>query len=125
MKVVFLKNNINSNYKLNNSVGYRFKPRKNIDSLVIYNNEMIKYILNKKIRKDINNCKKSINLMLKSNITLVSDCDMMVDELKRIANVLENKYMKYFNEFEYFDLVKEIYNLNMEILTKKKLIESK
>jgi len=126
MKVVYIKNNKYKKYKINNISGYKFKPRnKNINSLVITNNELIKKILSKKISKDIKNATKAIRLMLNSNITEVSDCNLMIKELKRIANNIEKKYMKYFNEFEYFEKIKDIYYLNMEINTKKKLIEDK
>jgi len=54
MKVVYIKNNKYKKYKINNISGYKFKPRnKNINSLVITNNELIKKILSKKISKDI------------------------------------------------------------------------
>ena len=124
MKVVFIKNNKFSDYKLLNIDGYLFKPRnKNIHSLIIVNDDMIKYILSKKIVKEINKAKKAISLIINSDVTLVSDCDMMSNEIIRISNKLENKYRQYFDKFEYFDLVKDLYILNTEINLKKKLIE--
>lgn len=124
MKVVFIKNNNFVNYKLFNINGYLFKPRnKNIRSLVIINNDMIKNILSKKISKEINKAKKAISLIINSDITLLNDCDMMIKEVVRISNKLENKYRKYFNQFEYFELVKDLYILNAEINLKKKLLE--
>lgn len=124
MKVVYIKKNKFKKYKKNTLEGYKFKPRnKSISSLTIIKDELIKEILTKKITKDIKKATKAIRLMLKSNITEVSDCNIMIDELKRIASNLEKKYMKYFTEFEYFDLIKDIYYLNMEILTKKIIIE--
>ena len=122
MKVVYIKKNKFN--KKNTLEGFKFKPRnKSINSLTIIKEELIKEILTKKITKDIKKATKAIRLMLKSNITEVSDCNIMIDELKRIASNLEKKYMKYFTEFEYFDLIKDIYYLNMEILTKKIIIE--
>ena len=124
MKVVYIKKNKFKKYKKNPLEGFKFKPRnKSINSLTIIKEELIKEILTKKITKDIKKATKAIRLMLKSNITEVSDCNIMIDELKRIASNLEKKYMKYFTEFEYFDLIKDIYYLNMEILTKKIIIE--
>ena len=124
MKVVFIKNNNFFDYKLLNVDGYLFKPRnKNIYSLIIVNGDMIKYILSKKILKEINKAKKAISLIINSDVTLVSDCDMMSNEVIRISNKLENKYRQYFDKFEYFDLVKDLYILNTEINLKKKLIE--
>lgn len=124
MKVVYIKKNKFKKYKKNTLEGFKFKPRnKSINSLTIIKEELIKEILTKKITKDIKKATKAIRLMLKSNITEVSDCNIMIDELKRIASNLEKKYMKYFTEFEYFDLIKDIYYLNMEILTKKIIIE--
>jgi len=125
MKVVYIKNNDFLEYNLYKIEGFSFKPRnKNINSLVIVNSKFIKTILSKKIKKDLLKATKAIRLMLASNITEVSDCDIMIDELKRIAKNIEKKYMKYFNEFEYFDLIKDIYYLNMEINTKRKMIEN-
>lgn len=124
MKVVYIKKNKFKKYKTKTLEGFKFKPRnKNINSLIIIKDELIKEILTKKITKDIKKATKAIRLMLKSNITEVSDCNIMIDELKRIASNLEKKYMKYFTEFEYFELIKDIYYLNMEILTKKIIIE--
>ena len=124
MKVLYIKKNKFKKYKKNTLEGFKFKPRnKSINSLTIIKEELIKEILTKKITKDIKKATKAIRLMLKSNITEVSDCNIMIDELKRIASNLEKKYMKYFTEFEYFDLIKDIYYLNMEILTKKIIIE--
>ena len=124
MKVVFIKSNNLSNYKLYNIEGYLFKPRnKNIHSLKIVNNDMIKCILSKKIMKEITRAKKAVNLIINSNVTLVSDCDMMSQEIIRISKKLENNYRKYFSEFEYFELVKDLYFLNSEISLKRNLIE--
>lgn len=124
MKVVFIKSNNLSDYKLYNIEGYLFKPRnKNIHSLKIVNNDMIKCILSKKIMKEITRTKKAVNLIINSNVTLVSDCDMMSQEIIRISKKLENNYRKYFSEFEYFELVKDLYFLNSEISLKRNLIE--
>lgn len=124
MKVVYIKKNKFKKYKKSTLEGFNFKPRnKDIKSLTIINEYLIKEILTKKISKDIKKATKAIRLMLKSNVTEISDCNMMIDELNRIASKIEKKYMKYFTEFEYFDLIKDIYYLNMEILTKKIIIE--
>lgn len=124
MKVVFIKNNSFSNYKLYTLDGYLFKPRnKNIHSLKIVNNDMIKCILIKKIKKEINRTKKAINLIINSDVSLSSDCDMMSKEIIRISKKLENNYRKYFSEFEYFELVKDLYFLNSEISLKRSLLE--
>lgn len=124
MKVVFIKNNNFSNYKLYNIEGYLFKPRnKNIHSLNIVNKDMIKCILTKKINKEINRTKKAVKLIINSDVSLISDCDMMSEEVIRISKKLENNYRKFFNEFEYFDLVKDLYFLNSEISLKRNLIE--
>ena len=124
MKVVFIKSNNLSNYKLYNIEGYLFKPRnKNIHSLKIVDKDMIKCILSKKIMKEITRTKKAVNLIINSNVTLVSDCDMMSQEIIRISKKLENNYRNYFSEFEYFDLVKDLYFLNSEISLKRNLIE--
>ena len=124
MKVVFLKNNNFLNYYVNDLRGYIFKPRnKKIYNLNIVDKDIIKYILSKKIKKEISRTDKAISLMLESDITMMSDCDLMIDEIHRIAKKLENQYIKYFNEFDYYVFVKDLYRLNMEILLKKKLIE--
>lgn len=124
MKVEFIKNNNFSNYKLYNINGYLFKPRnKKILSLKVVNKDMIKFILSKKINKEINRTKKAVNLIIDSNVSLISDCDMMSKEIIRISKKLEKNYRNYFNEFEYFDLVKDLYFLNSEISLKKKLLE--
>lgn len=122
MKAVILKNNYNK-YEINDLSGYTFKPRnKFIKNLTIVDKIYIKGILTKKIDKDIKRATRTIKLMLESNVTEISDCDMMLEELVRVAKNLEKKYMKYFTELEYFDLVKSIYFLNMEITAKKKII---
>ena len=125
MKVVFIKNNCFDKYKLEECVGYKFKPRrKNINSLVIKNNKLTKNILTIRLKKDIDNIEKSIKLMIKSNITETSDCIIMDNEIKRIIKNINNKYLNYFNEFEYFDYIKKIYVLNNVINLKKMLIDS-
>ena len=123
MKVVFIKNNNYKNYKNLILEGYKFTPkRKNINSLLIVNKSIIKNILNKRIRKDLKNIDKAIKLMIKSNITEIQDCIIMENEINRIINNLDNKYIKYFNEFEYYDFIKNIYVLNNVINLKKNLI---
>ena len=125
MEIVFVKENDFNLFELENVAGFKFKPRnKDIKNLEIIDKKLTKKVLSKKIDKDINKCTKAIKLMLESNITEVEDCNIMIEELKRIANNIENKYMKYFTELEYFDLIKEIYYLNMEINTKKKMLEN-
>ncbi len=125
MKVVIVKNNSYIKYNLLCGKGYTFKPKKSLNNLNIININMIKTILKKRIDKDINNAKNAIRLMLKSDFTEISDCNMMIKELKRLSNNLENKYRLYFNEMEYFELVKQIYQLDMEINTKRILLETK
>ena len=124
MKVVLLKEKSFISYELCNIDGYKFKPKKNIKNLVIVNIDLIKKILTRKINKDINKASKTIKLMLDSNATIVSDCIMMENELSRLIKKIDKKYKKYFTEFEYFDLIKSIYELNMEINLKKKFLES-
>ena len=45
MKVVFKKNNKFVDYKIDDIEGYKFKPRKKINNLIIINREMINMIL--------------------------------------------------------------------------------
>lgn len=124
MKVVVIKNNCFDKYKLDNSIGYKFKPRrKNINSLTIKNNKLTKNILTIRLNKDIDNIEKTIKLMIKSNITETSDCILMYNEIKRIIKNINNKYLIYFNEFEYFEYIKKIYVLNQVINLKKILLD--
>ncbi len=124
MKVVFRKNNKFVDYKIDDIEGYKFKPRKKINNLIIINREMINMILLKKIKKDINKVSITVKLMLDSNVTIVGDCNMMINEINRILKNIENKYRIYLDEFDYFELIKSLYSLNMELNLKKKLIEN-
>ena len=124
MKVVFRKNNKYVDYKIDDIEGYKFKPRKKINNLIIINREMINMILLKKIKKDINKVSITVKLMLDSNVTIVGDCNMMINEINRILKNIENKYRIYLDEFDYFELIKSLYSLNMELNLKKKLIEN-
>ena len=124
MNVLFKKNNKFVFYKVNDIKGYKFRPRKRINNLVIVDNNMINKILLKKITKDINNVILTVKLMLNSNVTIVGDCNMMIVEINRILNNIEFKYKKYLDEFDYFDLIKKLYSLNMSLNLKKKLIEN-
>ncbi len=124
MKVVYIKKTNYKNYKLNNINGYSFKPKnKHIKNLIIVNTNLLKKILTIKLKKDIKNVDHIINLMIQSNVTDINDCNLMLNEINRVTKNLENNYKIYFTEFEYFNYLKEIYKLNMEITTKKKLIE--
>ena len=123
MKVVFKKNNKFVDYKIDDIEGYKFKPRKKINNLIIINREMINMILLKKIKKDINKVSITVKLMLDSNVTIVGDCNMMINEINRILKNIENKYRIYLDEFDYFELMKSLYSLNMELNLKKKLRE--
>lgn len=123
MKVVFVKKNNYTFYDLSNLVGYTFNPRKSISNLNIIDDNMIKFILSKKIKREINKTKKAIMLIVKSNMAINSDCEIMYNELIRIIKKLDNRYRKYFNEFEYFDLIKELYVLKNIINYKNKIIE--
>lgn len=123
MEVVFIKNNKFIKFDKYNVDGYKFIPRrKNIDSLTIVNNNIINYVLNKKINREIKKVDKTIKLMINSDVTLVSDCDMMEEELKRLINIIVSKYMNFFDEFEFFQYIKNIYVLNKVINLKKKMI---
>lgn len=124
MKVVFKKNNKFVFYKINDIKGYRFKPKKKISNLIIVNDNMIDKILLKKITKDINKVNVTVELMLKSNVTIEGDCNMMIVEINRILRNIELKYKKYLDEFDYFELIKMLYILNMSLNLKKKLIEN-
>ena len=122
MKVVLQNNNNYINYNISNIDGYIFKPKKYINNLVIVNEELLKLILIIKINKKINNISKIIDLMTNSNATIISDCEMMENELVILIKMIENKYKIYLDEFEYFDLIKTIYELNMRIDLKKRMI---
>lgn len=124
MKVVFIKNSEFNTIDNLNIDGYKFIPRrKNIDSLRIVDKNIIKYILNKKLNRDIKRIDKTIKLMINSNVTLISDCDMMEKELIRVINIIVSKYMIYFDEFEFFNYIKDLYVLNKVINLKKKMIK--
>ena len=124
MKVVYIKKTNFKKYKINNINGYLFKPKnKLIKNLIIVDNNLIKTILTIKLKKDIKNVNHIINLMIQSNVTDTNDCNLMINEINRVTKNLENNYKIYFTEFEYFNYLKEIYKLNMEIISKKKLIE--
>lgn len=124
MNVVIDKNNEHLMYKINKIDGYKFRPRKKIKNLIIVDKEFINKILTKKIKKDINRTIKTVKLMLDSNVTIINDCNIMIEEINRLLNNIENRYRKYFDEFDYFELIKELYILNMELDLKKKLIEA-
>ena len=49
---------------------------------------------------------------------------MMIVEINRILRNIELKYKKYLDEFDYFELIKMLYSLNMSLNLKKKLIEN-
>ena len=124
MEIVFVKDYNYDCFELGNIDGFKFKPRsKFINNLEIVNKDLTKRVLSKKLDRDISKSTKAIKLMLDSNITEIKDCNIMINELKRIAGNIEKKYMKYFTQLEYFDLIKELYYLNMEILLKKKILE--
>ena len=122
MKVVFLKNN-NLEYKKEELNGFKFKPRnKNINTLNVIDSDILGYVLIKKINKEINKSRKAIELIIKSNVAIESDCDIMIDEIFRITNKLEYDYRIYLDEFDYFECVKELYFLYQTIICKKKII---
>ncbi len=125
MRIKLLKTNNFKTYNYNAVDGYKFTPKsKFIKNLIVIDDDMINIILKKKIKKDLNRAVIAIKLMLKSDVTEVSDCDMMINELNRIAIKLEDKYRLFFEKNEYFEIVKDIYYWNMQIKTKKTLIEN-
>lgn len=123
MKVVFLKKNDFKEYKLYNLNGYLFYPRtRNIKSLNIVDTNFINCILSRKVNREIIKAKRAIKLIVNSNVTILSDCDMMLNELRKISKKLEKKYRRYFDKFQYFDRVKDLYILNNIINYKKKVL---
>mgnify|MGYP003442146190 CR=1 FL=1 len=69
MKVVFLKKNNFLEYNISGLQGYTFNPRgKNIDYLNVVDEDFIKYILSKKIKREINKVRRAIDLMIKSDV---------------------------------------------------------
>ena len=112
MKVVFLKKNKFIIYNKSSLNGYVFKPRnKNMKSLLIINMEFVSLILSKKIEREILKLKRTINLIVNSNASIIADYDMMLNEVYRITKKFEDKYRLYFDEFEYFEIVKKLYVL--------------
>ncbi len=124
MKEVLNKNNDFKKYKIDNIKGYKFKPRKKITNLNIINNKLINKILIKKITKEIKKSEITVKLIIESNVAIKEDCIMMINEINRILLNIEKKYKEYFNEFEYFELIKKLYNLNMQLNLKRKIIEN-
>lgn len=124
MKKVLNKNNDFKKYKIENIKGYKFKPRKKITNLNIINNKLINKILIKKITKEIKKSEITVKLIIESNVAIKEDCIMMINEINRILLNIEKKYKEYFNEFEYFELIKKLYNLNMQLNLKRKIIEN-
>lgn len=124
MKVVFIKKNDFFNYNISLLNGYKFNPRnKNISLLSVIDKDFIEYILSKKIKREINKIKRVIKMFIKSDITIISDCDMMNEEIIKVIKKLDKKYRKYFNEFDYFDYIKELYFLHNLINYKKKILD--
>lgn len=122
MKVVFLKNK-NLVYKYNQTNGFKFKPKnKNINSLVVVNNDILEFVLIKKINKDINKIKKAVKLIINSDVAIVDDCDIMLEEVYRLSRRLEHHYRIYLDEFDYFEIVKDLYFLYQSLNCKKKII---
>lgn len=123
MKVVFLKKNNYINYNKSNLNGYKFNPRnRNINSLIIIKEDFINFILSKKIERDINKLKKTVNLIVCSDLAIEDDCNMMLDEVFKVTLKLDNKYKIYFDAFKYFEYVKDLYFLNNVINYKKRVI---
>ena len=122
MKVVILKNK-NLEYMYNQISGYKFKPKnKNINSLVVVNNDILEFVLIKKLNKDIKNINKAVKLIIKCDVTIEKDCDIMLEEIFNLTKRLENNYRIYLDEFDYFELVKKIYFLYQSLNCKKKMI---
>ena len=122
MKVVFLKNK-NVEFKYNQINGYKFKPKnKNIKSLVVINNDILECILIKKINREIKKIKKAVKLIIKCDVTIEKDCDIMLEEIFRLTKRLENNYRIYLDEFDYFEIVKDLYFLYQSLNCKKKII---
>ena len=122
MKVVFLKNK-NVEFKYNQINGYKFKPKnKNIKSLVVINNDILACILIKKINREIKKIKKAVKLIIKCDVTIENDCDIMLEEIFNLTKRLENNYRIYLDEFDYFEIVKDLYFLYQSLNCKKKII---
>lgn len=124
MKVVYIKDNNFVNYELNNSIGYVFKPKKRISNLKVVNKFLVSDILTRKMINSLNKTIKTTNIMLNSKAVIISDCDMMLEEIKRIIIKLDNKYRKYFNQFVYFSIIKKLYILDKNINYKKTLLKN-
>lgn len=124
MKVVYIKDNNFVNYELNNSKGYVFKPKKRINNLKVVNKFLVSDILTRKMINSLNKTIKTTNIMLNSKAVIISDCDMMLEEIKRIIIKLDNKYRKYFNQFVYFSIIKKLYILDKKINYKKTLLKN-
>lgn len=121
MKVVFLKNNNFNEYKFKNLEGYLFNPKnKNVKFLKVIKKDYIKYILFKRINRDIFKLKNTIKIIVNSEAAIIEDCKMMIDEVLRLTIKIEKNYKEYFNEFQYFELIKELYLLYNVITYKNK-----
>lgn len=123
MKVVLIKNNENLLLEEINISGYKFSPRReNISSLKIVNNEIVKNVINKKINKIIAKLDKTIQLIISSDVTIIEDCNMMENEIQKVINLINNKYLIYISELDFFEYIKKIYVLNMSLNLKKRMV---
>ena len=105
-------------------MGYVFKPKKIINNLKVVNKFLVSDILTRKMINSLNKTIKTTNIMLNSKAVIISDCDMMLEEIKRIIIKLDNKYRKYFNQFVYFSIIKKLYILDKKINYKKTLLKN-
>ena len=124
MNVVLLKDNNYLYYNINNLNGYTFYPRKNISNLVIINDELLKLIIYIKVNRMLEYINKVIKLMINSNATIISDCVMMEEEIYKLINIINNKYINYLESDNYSYFIKSLYELNMELDLKKRIIDN-
>ena len=125
MKAVLVKNKENLNFKNLSISGYKFCPRRdNITSLTIVNNKLVENIIQRKLDRTIINLEKTIKLIISSDATLIEDCNMMKNEIIKLISLIENKYLKYLNEFDFFEYIKRIYVLDIVLDLKKRMVEN-
>ena len=106
--------------------GLKMKPRKNasfedmisVNEVIVINPSLIEKLIDKK-------CSRTFNKIIKM-MSLVSDDDdddsgymLILDEIERFRNLINNKYKSYMEEKEYNILLKKIELLKQEVIARR------
>lgn len=113
--------------------GYKFNPKNNlnryleVNEVTIYDHEMIDAILTTKFNKTFSKVMQMARMLIESDEddASVSSCDLCLDQIELVRQILLNRYQKYLNAEKTELFLKKLRVIENELRIKQMYIKEK